>query len=1089
MEAQQDDARGKRRRPLRFLFRTALGLAALCTGAFVVLLFFLPTLVSPLAASFLRGYLGGRYQGRFEIEGLRLAWFSRQTLAELRLYDPDGGEVGVASGSAPSLVDLIQGAGRDLGTIELQARLALVVDDAGLSNLERCLAPLPKDAPAREPRREIHVDRRAPPALSVRVELACEELSFSDVHTRASGVPFVLRDLRGLAQLAPGEPLALELEGAVHAAEPGVLRARARIDDPFRITDAEQPTPFHVDCEVSGLPTALVDTLAGQGGLLLRVLGPDFRFMASGSGTSASGSLSLELESEHLQLAFAGRVADGVLATDGDSGATTFGLDLGPEWVEELTAGLLAGADAADAAETPSLFPRPAQRLEVAVDELALPLAPLFAPAPERGDLAGALLRGLTVHARVRAGDWIFRATDLRRLQLCDVGAEVRVAAGDASGARPFELGLGAALASQPATADLPPNVELTLGGPDLTMLAGWRPGAALAPVHVRGVARELETALLEPWLGPGGARLRAQGPRVAGDLTLDLVQPAGGALEARFDVGFTTDAGACRLAGDARVADATGFTRAGPWPELELSAGVEGLAPLLALLPAGASGPRDPRPLLGERVELRASHVGRAPSSGKLELDLETQALSLDLEATLEDAVLRFERGRRLMASLAPPPELVASLLSPHLPAGAELACAPGGRIELVCDELALDLSPWLAVERPSEPAAALLWRGLEGRVTLRAPALAFTPAPDAEGAVATPPIELLEATLELACAAGEPARARLSGSVVATPPGTLELDVGLPDLAEALSTGTAPRLVLRGRATGLPTAPLDRLAAQDGLLLDVLGPALDLELAGEWPPLSDRPLSAHMRSSQAELTLVARLDQGVLVAGPDGALDASLQLTPLFTQRVVGNLLPMLVHLSQPEGAAPSVLELRGFQLPLDGDLRRLSGQIRVDLSEVDYSLLPGLDGLVSKLGSGAAEAAAAVQALRRADLRPFELEVERGVVRVDALPLVLRGQELAFSGGYDLVLKRYNLATELPLSLLGPGFEKKLDKLREYLDPGTKVPIDLKGTFSAPKLRLGEGFLDKALESAGKQALERGVSGLLEKLKGDG
>jgi hypothetical protein len=193
------------------------------------------------------------------------------------------------------------------------------------------------------------------------------------------------------------------------------------------------------------------------------------------------------------------------------------------------------------------------------------------------------------------------------------------------------------------------------------------------------------------------------------------------------------------------------------------------------------------------------------------------------------------------------------------------------------------------------------------------------------------------------------------------------------------------------------------------------------------------------------------------------------------------------MLVGLSKPEGTSPSVFNVRSFALPLDGDLAKLSGRIRIDLGEVDYDLLPGMDGLVSRLSGG--EAGRAEQKRGRASPRPFELVVDKGVVRADALPLTIGGNELAFKGRYDLTEQRFNLTTELPLRLLGRGFESKLDAVRDYVDPNTVVPIELKGTFTSPRIRLGEGFLESVAGDAAKQALDKGLSGLLDKLKKDG
>ena len=102
----------------------------------------------------------------------------------------------------------------------------------------------------------------------------------------------------------------------------------------------------------------------------------------------------------------------------------------------------------------------------------------------------------------------------------------------------------------------------------------------------------------------------------------------------------------------------------------------------------------------------------------------------------------------------------------------------------------------------------------------------------------------------------------------------------------------------------------------------------------------------------------------------------------------------------------------------------------------------------------------------------------------MRAPALPLDFNGRAVELKGTYSLVERRYNLTTRLPLKALGKGLESKLDKVRQYIDPNLSVPIEIKGSFGAPKIKIGKKFMKNVVEDAAKNALKKGLSDLLNK-----
>jgi hypothetical protein len=212
--------------------------------------------------------------------------------------------------------------------------------------------------------------------------------------------------------------------------------------------------------------------------------------------------------------------------------------------------------------------------------------------------------------------------------------------------------------------------------------------------------------------------------------------------------------------------------------------------------------------------------------------------------------------------------------------------------------------------------------------------------------------------------------------------------------------------------------------------------------------------------------MTLVAKDKQG---------LSATVPLNPLFSQRVVGKLVPLLVNASKPQGAAPVALQMSAFTLPLDGDMQKVNGNVKLELGEVAYDLLPGLNDWLAKAHLDKA-------AKQNFKFAPMQIAIKDGVAHYDSLPINVAGEQIAFKGSYSLVDSKLDLSTQLPLKVLGSAVGKELEGARSSLDPNMLVPITIKGTWNKPKVALGDGFVEKALKDVGGGLLKNGLEGLL-------
>jgi hypothetical protein len=183
--------------------------------------------------------------------------------------------------------------------------------------------------------------------------------------------------------------------------------------------------------------------------------------------------------------------------------------------------------------------------------------------------------------------------------------------------------------------------------------------------------------------------------------------------------------------------------------------------------------------------------------------------------------------------------------------------------------------------------------------------------------------------------------------------------------------------------------------------------------------------------------------------------------------------------VNASKPEGSKPLALKLSKFQLPLDGDLRKLNGDVTLDLGEVTYELLPSLTRVFDAFGE-------ADLVRKTTNLKSLSIPIRNGVAGYEALPVSIRGVEYPFVGTYDIAKGEMKLAASLPLSLLGKSVTRELDKVRDFVDPNLLVPIEISGKWSSPSFRLGKGFVDKLLRDALGGDLIDGLNDLFGKKK---
>jgi hypothetical protein len=466
---------------------------------------------------------------------------------------------------------------------------------------------------------------------------------------------------------------------------------------------------------------------------------------------------------------------------------------------------------------------------------------------------------------------------------------------------------------------------------------------------------------------------------------------------------------------------------------------------------------------------------AGLAEGPAVLELELGPPAGWAQLARPADGAATERELALpRAQLSLAGVPAAVADLVRAKLPPGAQLELS--GALLVRALELLGGAPEQTVLQRAARAS---------GRFELELGGLRYTDeALRAQGVALE--LHALRANGEQAAAAAPrasvraqlPARAGAPGAGAAAPAGSAPSAPGLElELQARAPLGTTgdelPPADVQLALRGLDARIADALARQNGRLLALVGPELALQLDGRGLTRTAGEFELELDAPLMDAKFAGRLVDGRVESRDDAPGDLAFALTPFSSEHLVGSLLPLAVGLRPQKPEQRALLQLSGYSLPLDGDLSRLDARVRLDLGVVGLDLLPALAPFL-----GSALATKATQ------LGPYELAIEDGRIGYQKLPLRLGSAQCLLDGSFDLARRELALELGVPLAALGKGAGALVEQSRGLLDPGLVVPISVQGPLLSPRVALGSGVLEKALQGAAKQAV---LGGLLESLGG--
>ncbi len=333
------------------------------------------------------------------------------------------------------------------------------------------------------------------------------------------------------------------------------------------------------------------------------------------------------------------------------------------------------------------------------------------------------------------------------------------------------------------------------------------------------------------------------------------------------------------------------------------------------------------------------------------------------------------------------------------------------------------------------------------------------------------------------------------------AAPTRDMRLSGSVTNLAGAdgrLAIPTA-RLSADGRLPAIPTALVDALANQDGLLVDALGPIVEAQIKAARVPLGGFASvpAGPSREEPPVIDLIARSPRAAVklkgnINGPlyvsQEPLEVSVwELTRALSDRFLDGL-PAIGAIEKTQQDAPATIRATGMTVPLDGQLQLLNADVVIDPGEARFSTSDTFGKLLKKV-------AARQSGVVGQRLQPLNVEVRQGIIRYPRYRIPLGEFSIETEGTVNLPAKTLDVVTWVPFGSLtdeaagsfNTGLGSLLGRSVPLIESATMVPIRTKGPLdkpsTAPDLEL---FARNVIETVRPDNLLRDA---LEKIRGGG
>ncbi|QOJ00210.1 MAG: hypothetical protein HRU70_06795 [Phycisphaeraceae bacterium] len=298
--------------------------------------------------------------------------------------------------------------------------------------------------------------------------------------------------------------------------------------------------------------------------------------------------------------------------------------------------------------------------------------------------------------------------------------------------------------------------------------------------------------------------------------------------------------------------------------------------------------------------------------------------------------------------------------------------------------------------------------------------------------------------------------------------------------------------RVTADGELRALPTALIDALAAQDGLLTEALGPSADLRLKADRFGKAGGTLTVSARSPRAQADLAGLVQGGAFLGSGQLPVRATVtEITPALSARFV-KIAPLLGVVEKGPKDAPARVEVSSLRVPLNDDpatpadeRKMIDADILIHPGEVSFAVSSDFAPLLAIIDSRAAGVAGQRLEPMRATARAGLLTVERWTVPLGEFRVPMEGRMNLVTGEVDFItwVPVGALSAEAGARVRGAAGAVVGDALAKAI-----VPIRTRGNAERRKTEMDlELFAKEFIKSIKPEdVLQRGLDQLLRPRK---
>jgi hypothetical protein len=285
--------------------------------------------------------------------------------------------------------------------------------------------------------------------------------------------------------------------------------------------------------------------------------------------------------------------------------------------------------------------------------------------------------------------------------------------------------------------------------------------------------------------------------------------------------------------------------------------------------------------------------------------------------------------------------------------------------------------------------------------------------------------------------------------------------------DLADESGRLTADRAAVTARVDGsMPTAVIDALGNQQGMLVDLLGAMTAIQFNADRLSRTGGTMAARVDTDNANANVRGAVREATFVTEGQTTITLS-RITPELSRRFIETAIPIIARVEKTNEDEPATVLATGVTVPTDGDTRKINGRATVDLGTVQFDT-SSIFGQVVKVVGGKDKGRIG----RR--IKPFEFTAEQGVVRYEKVELPLGEFMIATQGKVDLNTRTMDILTMVPFSALASEIAGQLANI-PGLEALTMIPIRTHGSFDKPK---NEVQMDLIVREAIPGAIEKAI-----------